>query len=82
MLIGVRAVSAQYMTLEKPQALVLFDLVKAKVTGKTPEMGEVKRIRLRPRRAASSRKKSPAPPRAKAQARAHLSTAKRRGSGR
>ena len=38
-LIGVRAVSAQYMTLEKPQALVLFDLVKAKVTGKTPEMG-------------------------------------------
>ena len=81
-LIGVRAVSAQYMTLEKPQALVLFDLVKAKVMGKTPEMGEVKRIRLRPRRAASLRKKSPAPPRAKAQARAHPSTAKRRGSGR
>ena len=80
-LIGVRAVSAQYMTLEKPQALVLFDLVKAKVTGQTPELGEVKHIRLRPRRAAPSRKKSPAPPRAKPPARAHSSTAKRRGSG-
>jgi general stress protein 26 len=47
-LIGVRAVSAQYMTLEKPQALVLFDMVAAKLAGKTPELGEVKRIRLRP----------------------------------
>jgi general stress protein 26 len=45
-LIGVRAISAQYMTLEKPQALVLFDLVASKLTGKTPEMGEVKRVRL------------------------------------
>ena len=45
-LIGVRAVSAQYMTLEKPQALVLFDLVASKLTGKTPEIGEVKRIRF------------------------------------
>jgi general stress protein 26 len=56
-LIGVHAVSAQYMTLEKPQALVLFDMVAAKLAGKTPEMGEVKRIRLRPPagRATSSR---------------------------
>ena len=45
-LVGVRAVSAQYMTLEKPQALVLFDLVTSKLTGKTPEIGEVKRIRI------------------------------------
>ncbi len=81
MLIGVRAVSAQYMTLEKPQVLVLFDLVKAKVTGKTPEMGEVKRIRLRPRPAAPPRKKSQAPPRAKGLARARA-TAKRRRSDR
>jgi len=80
-LIGVRAVSAQYMTLEKPQVLVLFDLVKAKVTGKTPELGEVKRIRLRPRLAAPPRKKSQAPPRAKGLARARA-TAKRRRSGR
>ena len=81
-LIGVRAVSAQYLTLEKPQALVLFDLVKAKLTGKTPEFGEVKSIRLRPRRATPSRTKSPAPPALKSPARAHRSTAKRRRSGR
>ena len=81
-LIGVRAVSAQYMTLEKPQALVLFDLVKAKLTGKTPEMGEVKRIRIHPGRAVPSRRKSPTLPRAKGQARAHPTTAKRRRSGR
>jgi hypothetical protein len=62
-LIGVRAASAQYMTLEKPQALVLFDLVAARITGKTPEMGQVKRIRLAKRRPAgrapvASRKRS------------------------
>jgi hypothetical protein len=59
-LIGVDAVSAQYMTLEKPQALVLFDLVAAKVTGKTPEMVRVKHLRLAPkgRSAAASRAKS------------------------
>ncbi len=45
-LIGVRAVSAQYMSVEKPQALVLFELVKAKVTGKTPEIGQVKEVRM------------------------------------
>jgi general stress protein 26 len=54
-LIGVRAVSAQYMTLDKPQPLVLFDIVKSKLTGKTPEMGEVKRVRLTGRRSATSR---------------------------
>ena len=81
-LIGVRAASAQYMTLEKPQALVLFDLVKAKLTGKTPEFGEVKSIRLRRPLAAPSRKKSPAPSRAKSPARAHPATAKRRRSSR
>lgn len=45
LLIGVDARSAQYMTLEKPQPLVLFELVKSKLMGKTPEMGTVKRIR-------------------------------------
>jgi general stress protein 26 len=46
LLIGVNARSAQYMTLNKPQPLVLFELVKSKLTGKTPEVGEVKRVRL------------------------------------
>ena len=55
-LIGVRAVSAQYMTLEKPAAFVLFDLVKSKLTGRTPEIGEVKRLRL----SSASRRTSPA----------------------
>src|SRR5215813_6370951 len=39
LLIAVNARSAQYMTLEKPQPLILFELVKRKLTGKTPEMG-------------------------------------------
>jgi general stress protein 26 len=46
-LIGVDARSAQYMTLEKPQPLVLFELMKSKLTGKTPEVGEVKQVRIR-----------------------------------
>ena len=49
-LIGVRAVSAEYMTAEKPQPFVLFDIVKSKLTGKTPEMGKVKQVRLTKRR--------------------------------
>ena len=49
LLIGVNARSAQYMTLEKPQPLVLFELVKSKLTGKTPEIGKVKEVRLRHR---------------------------------
>lgn len=73
-LIGVRAVSAQYMTLEKPQALVLFDLVASKLTGRTPELGEVKRIQLAPAaaRAASSK------PRAKRRPLARASATRRR----
>jgi general stress protein 26 len=68
-LIGVRAASAQYMTLEKPQALVLFDVVKAKLTGKTPEFGEVKEIRLPgPRAAAASQRKGKTPGRSRARA--------------
>jgi len=45
-LIGVRALFAQYMGLDKPQPLVLFDIVKSKLTGKTPKMGRVKRVKL------------------------------------
>ena len=58
-LIGVRAVSAQYMTLEKPQALVLFDLVASKLTGRTPELGEVKQVRLHAPRPQSKAKSKP-----------------------
>jgi general stress protein 26 len=74
-LIGVRAVSAQYMTLEKPQALVLFDLVASKLSGKTPEMGQVKRIRLggKNRAAGTPRGKS----RRRVSARASMSRRKR-----
>jgi len=49
-LIGVRAVTAQYMTVNKPQPLVLFEVVKGLVTGKAPNVGEVKEVPLRNRR--------------------------------
>jgi general stress protein 26 len=40
-LIGVKAASAHFMTVDKPQPVVLFDLLKGMVTGKAPEIGEV-----------------------------------------
>jgi general stress protein 26 len=40
LLIGVKAVSAHFMTVDKPQVVVLFELVKGLVTGKAPEIGE------------------------------------------
>lgn len=49
-LIGVRAVTAQYMTVDKPQPLVLFELVKGMVTGKAPDVGHVKEVPIRNRR--------------------------------
>ena len=61
MLIGVRAVSAQYMTVDKPQPLVLLEIVKSKMTGKTPEMGQVRNVSLRRRQAASPPKRAGAP---------------------
>jgi hypothetical protein len=45
------------MTLDKPQALVLFELVRSKLTGKTPEIGKVKSIPLRGRRARPAAKR-------------------------
>jgi general stress protein 26 len=58
-LIAVQARSAQYMTLDKPQPVVLFEWVRAMVTGRAASMGEVKRITMRrggrtPTRASSS----------------------------
>jgi general stress protein 26 len=49
-LIGVKAVTAQYMTVNKPQPLVLLEVVKGMVTGKAPDIGQVKEVPLRNRR--------------------------------
>ena len=40
-LIGVRAESAHFMTVDKPQAVVLFEIVKGMATGDFPDIGEV-----------------------------------------
>jgi general stress protein 26 len=40
LLIGVRAESAHFLTVDKPQAVVLFELLKGTITGKRPELGE------------------------------------------
>ena len=40
-LIGVRAHSAHFMTVDKPQPVVLFEVVKGMVTGAFPDVGEV-----------------------------------------
>jgi len=43
-LIGVQIHSATYLKLDKPQPIVLFELVKGFVTGDQPDIGEVRRI--------------------------------------
>jgi len=43
-LIGVQATSAHFMTVDKPQAVVLFELVKGMVTGKAPSIGEMHEV--------------------------------------
>jgi general stress protein 26 len=40
LLIGVRAHSAHFMTVDKPQPVVLFEVVKGMVTGDAPDIGE------------------------------------------
>jgi general stress protein 26 len=44
-LIGVDVHSAVYLEVDKPQPVVLFELVKGWVTGKAPEIGEMHRVR-------------------------------------
>ena len=44
LLIGVRAVSAQFMTLDKPQPMVLFEMLKARLTGEPAEVAEVRTV--------------------------------------
>ena len=46
-LIGVDVHSAVYLEVDKPQPVVLFELVKGWVTGKAPEIGEMHRIQGR-----------------------------------
>jgi general stress protein 26 len=43
-LIGVDIDFAQYLEINKPQAVVLFEVVKGMVTGTPPDVGEVRRI--------------------------------------
>jgi general stress protein 26 len=43
-LIGVDVHSAVYLEVNKPQPVVLFELVKGWVTGKAPEIGEIHRV--------------------------------------
>jgi general stress protein 26 len=59
-LIGVHARSAQYLRVDKPQPLMLFEFVKGMVTGKQPDWGEVKQVRTAPaRRTAAGRRPAP-----------------------
>ena len=46
-LIAVEARSAQFMTVEKPKPVVLFEYLKGLVTGDRPDVGEVERVELR-----------------------------------
>ena len=43
-LIGVHATSARFMTSDKPQPVVLFEVVKGIVTGKAPDIGTVRTV--------------------------------------
>ena len=43
-LIGVRATSARYMTVDKPQPVVLFEVAKGMLTGRRPDIGKVHQV--------------------------------------
>ncbi|MEO8191532.1 MAG: pyridoxamine 5'-phosphate oxidase family protein [Acidobacteriota bacterium] len=43
-LIGVRATSARYMTVDKPQPVVLFEVAKGILTGHRPDVGEMHQV--------------------------------------
>lgn len=43
-LIGVDVDMAMYLEVNKPQAVVLFEVVKGIITGSTPDVGEVKKV--------------------------------------
>ena len=58
-LIGVRAELATWMTVNKPQPLILLDLVKGMVTGKEPNIGDVHSVDLSSTGGAPPRKGPP-----------------------
>ena len=43
-LIGVEVEMAMFLEINKPQAVVLFEVVKGMITGKAPDIGEVQRV--------------------------------------
>src|SRR5688572_3982129 len=45
MLVGVTVESARFLSVEKPQVVVLVEYLKGMVTGKRPEIGEVREVR-------------------------------------
>ena len=60
LLIGVVAHSAHFLSVDKPQPVVLFELLKGMVTGKKPDIGkerEVSGARLRGKRTTGAKKK-------------------------
>jgi general stress protein 26 len=44
LLIGVSAKSAHFLSIDKPQPVVLFELLKGTVTGKKPDIGRVRKL--------------------------------------
>jgi len=44
-LIGVGVYTAAFLEVNKPQPVVLFELVKGMVTGESPELGEMHHVR-------------------------------------
>lgn len=46
-LIKIRAREAHFLTVDKPQPVVLFELAKGMVTGKPPRLGKERRVRAR-----------------------------------
>jgi general stress protein 26 len=45
-LIGVNASSATFLKIDKPKPVVLFEVARGMVTGKTPNLGEVQHVEL------------------------------------
>jgi hypothetical protein len=63
-LIKVRAQSASFLDVKKPQPVVLFELLKGMVTGKKPEIGRTQRVRGSDFPAAGRRSRATRPRRA------------------
>lgn len=88
MLIGVEIDSVVYFEVNKPQPVVLFQLLRGVITGKAPQIGEMREIRssqIRSGRPAQKKKSAKAPARssksgAKSAARSKASGSVNRGS--